>query len=165
MKRILLLEGIFIRRFYNKIYKSLLWWVICWGAEIAPWYRNGSHNDIYSNDVECNILFLHNISHWNEFYLLYEYKMRKSDGQRARTFKVWWTSSILTLSSVDDKLFKTNALSFNDSISVKGEKASYLREIMWMLQWNMITKPWLFSRVYSSSPCSLNYNFIIMWSF
>ena len=28
-------RGIFIRRFYNKIYKSLLRRVICWGAEIA----------------------------------------------------------------------------------------------------------------------------------
>ena len=35
------------------------------------------------------------------------------------------------LSSEDDKLFKTNTLSFKYSISVKGEKASYLREIKW----------------------------------
>lgn len=77
----------FIGRFYKKIYKSLLLWVIFWGAEIASYYRNGSYNETSSNGVEWNILFLYNISHWDKFYLLYEYKMRKLECQRAWTLK------------------------------------------------------------------------------
>lgn len=68
--------GIFIRRFYNKIYKSLIMGHLL-RSEMALEYGNGSSNDIPSNDAECHILLLDNTSHWDTFYLLYEYKMRR----------------------------------------------------------------------------------------
>lgn len=67
----------FIGRFYKKIYKLLLLWVIFWGVEIVLYYRNGFYNEISLNGVEWNILFLYNIFYWDKFYLFYEYKTRK----------------------------------------------------------------------------------------